>query len=412
MSDMKTSTYRTGILAFVPDLWEAPWQSRHHILHGLSKHYKVLWVSPPTYWETVRTGKGHSLTSRRGVRKISDSLWTYAPVIPADYKPRYTGRGVGGGRDVMAWCFRQYHILWQKAHVARIRHLLLRMGIERVILYLWRPEYSWSKGKFSESLTCYHIDDEYSFDPARDAPISDTEMTLLKQSDLVFIHSKTLMAKKGSFNPNTYYMPNGVDFEHFRRVVAEQREEPDDLKQIPAPRIGYVGYLKRHLDLPLPLAIARQRRDWSIVLIGPVREDHHEIMDDIAQLEQQPNVYFLGHKPYSELPAYIKGFDVCLMNYQKTPYTKYIYPVKLHEYLACGKPVVATPLENLQEFSHVLQFAETPSDWVRKIEAGLAETDARLREQMVSVAGENSWAARTDKIVALFDAALRERQPK
>ena len=409
---MKAQTDGTGILAFVPDLWEASWQSRHHILHGLSKHYKVLWVSPPTYWETVRTGKGHSLTSGRGLRKISDSLWAYAPLIPADYKQRYTGGGAGGWRGIVTWCFRKYHDLWKRAYAARVRHLLHQMDIERVILYLWRPEYSWSKGRFSESLTCYHIDDEYGFDTTRDAPISDTEMTLLRQSDLVFIHSKTLMAKKGSINPNTYYMPNGVDFEHFRRVVEEQREEPDDLKQISAPRIGYVGYLKRHLDLPLLLAIARQRRDWSIVLIGPVRQDHVEIMDDIAQLEQQPNVYFLGRKPYSELPAYIKGFDVGLMNYRQTPYTKYIYPVKLHEYLACGKPVVATPLENLREFSHVLQFAETLNDWVRKIEAGLVETDARLVEQRVSVAGENSWTARTDKIVALFDAALRERRPK
>ena len=223
---MNTETDRTGILAFVPDLWADSWQSRHHILLGLSQYYKVLWISPPTYWEHIRTRKGHSLTSGRGIRKISDSLWTYAPVIPAAYKRNHDGKGTTGWRRAMHWGFRQYYRAWQRIHVSRIKHLLRQMGIEKVILYIWRPEYCWSVGKFSESLTCYHIDDEYSFDPTGDAPINDSEMMLLRQSNIVFIHSRTLMAKKGSINPNTHYMPNGVDFDLFRKVMEDENEEP------------------------------------------------------------------------------------------------------------------------------------------------------------------------------------------
>jgi glycosyltransferase involved in cell wall biosynthesis len=327
-------------------------------------------------------------------------------VIPAAYKRNHTGAVASGWRDVMNKCFRQYYRLWQQIHVGRIKYLLQRMGIENVILYLWRPDYCWSIGRFSESLTCYHVDDEYSFDPTRDVPIDDNEMILLTQSELVFIHSRTLMAKKGSINPNTYYVPNGVDFDHFRSVAEDQKEEPNDLKRISRPRLGYVGYLKRHLDLPLLLAMARQRREWSIVLVGPVREEHHEIMDDIAQLRAEPNVHFLGYKPYSELPVYIRGFDVCLMNYRKTPYTKYIYPIKLHEYLACGKPVVATPLANLEEFANVLYFAEGEGQWLQAIGRALNEADCDLRAKRLEVARENSWESRVKTIVSVFNNTL------
>lgn len=406
---MKTHTGSTGILAFVPDLWDAPWQSRHHILQGLSEHYKVLWVSPPSYWETIRTGQGRPLAVGTGICRISPSLWAYAPRVPADYRLGYGEQHTGTWRDGAVWCFRHYHELWQAAHVAQIRRFLHQMGIERVILYLWRPQYGWTRGRFSEVLTCYHVDDEYTFNPEEEEPISATEMALLKASDMVFVHSRTLMAKKGSINPNTHYLPNGVDFDGFRAVMDSAAAEPLDLAAIPRPRIGYVGYLKRHVDLPLLCQIARRRPDWSVVLIGPVREEHLDVAQDVARLKQQANVYCLGYKPYADVPGYIKGLDVCLMNYRRTPYTNYIYPIKLHEYLACGKPVVATPLENLAEFAEVLRFAEDPRQWVAAIEQALKEADPRLPAERVAVARQNSWALRVRTITELFEQRLQGR---
>jgi glycosyltransferase involved in cell wall biosynthesis len=401
-SGIEAKECKTGILALVPDLWGNLWQSRHYVMRGLSEHFKVLWVSPPAYWHSWLNGKASASLSGRGLRKVSDAFWTYAPRLPADYKPRYTRGGlVAGG-------FRYYHALWQKRHVARIRQLLRQMGVGRVILYIWRPEFAWSLGRFAEALTCYHVDDEYSFNPSQDMPTSQEEMLLLKRSDIVFIHSRTLMQKKGMINPNTHYMPNGVDFEHYRRVMESPAAEPQDLKDIPRPRIGYVGYIKRHIDLPLMLAIARAHRDWSIVLIGPVRAEHNDIAEDIARLRQEPNVHFLGAKPQSELPAYIKGLEVCLMCYRETNYTKYIYPMKLHEYLSCGKPVVATPLENLKEFSNVLRFARTPEEWLAAIQAGLQDTDQGRYAARISVARENSWVSRVKQISQCVQESIRQ----
>lgn len=387
----------SGILAFVPDLWDEQHQSRHHVLKRLSEQYKVLWVSPPTYVEGWRKqGVKASLTGR-GLEKRSDRMWCYAPRLPADYKFRYTKLGP------LADTFRIYHKCWQKTQVRYVKHLLKQMGIEEVILYIWRPTFHWVMGKFNEKLTCYHIDDEYSFDPNKDYDISPEEMKLLKRSDLVFIHSKTLMEKKGHINPNTYEIPNGVDFEFYRNALKNDPPDPEDMASIPHPRIGYMGHIKRHIDLPLLYDIAKVKPEWSLVMIGPVRKEHKDIREDVARLKELPNVYFLGGKPTAELPLYINGLDVCLMPYRKTNYTKYIYPLKMHEYFACGKSVVATELENLKEFADALQFAEGYYSWGSAIERALTITSDKLKQNnMIKIASKNSWASRIDTISTLI----------
>jgi len=276
------------------------------------------------------------------------------------------------------------------------------MGMQRTILYVWRPEFAEQVDLIPHDLLCYHIDDEYSFSPDKDVPIGSDEMKLLRQADLVFIHSRTLMEKKGHVNPNTHYVPNGVDFDLYRAATESTDPEPDDLRPIPHPRIGYVGYVKRHIDLPMLLELARTRRDWSLVLVGPVRDEHADIGADVAALRREPNVHFLGARPARDLPFYTRGFDVCLMPYRQTNYTRYIYPLKLHEYLACGKPVVAAPLENLREFADVLRFAVTPPEWVARIDEALGESDSRFTEDRVAVASRQDWTARAETIAALL----------
>lgn len=386
-----------GILAFVPDLWGEQRQSRHHVLEGLSEHYKILWVSPPTYVEGWRRdGVGQALANR-GLKKVSDAFWTYAPRLPADYKPRYAKGGI------IAGCFRLYHRLWQRAYVRKIWRLLKRMGIDEVILYVWRPEFHWALGQFGEVCSAYHIDDEYSFNPTIDQAVSDEERKLLTESDAVFIHSKTLMEKKGHINPNTHCVPNGVDFDYYRSVIEVGAPEPEDLANIPYPRIGYMGWIKRHIDLPLLRAIAKAKPEWSLVLVGPVRESHEDIRDDVAALKTLPNVYCLGGKSASDLPRYLNGFDVALMPYRKTPYTHFIYPMKMHEYFACGKPVVATELENLREFGEVLYFAESAEDWVEAIERNLDSFSLVQQQQRIATAESNSWGERVSVISTVID---------
>jgi glycosyltransferase involved in cell wall biosynthesis len=75
------------------------------------------------------------------------------------------------------------------------------------------------------------------------------------------------------------------------------------------------------------------------------------------------NVYFLGGKPVNALPAYVEHLDVCMLCYEVNDYTQFIYPMKLHEYLASGRPVVGSPIRSLQDFAHIIRLARTPDEW-------------------------------------------------
>jgi glycosyltransferase involved in cell wall biosynthesis len=355
----------------------------------LAKYYKILWVFPPPYWRQIFTGNA-SDPSSRDVHKITPSFWTYAPKSYLHYIARISG-------------LRKIWLGWE---VSKIKSLLSEMGIKNLILYIWRPQFASYLGCFNEEFACYHVDDEYSFSDI-DVPNTKIEKYLLKKSDIVFIHSKTLLKKKGYLNPETYYVPNGVDFDYYRKTMETTTSCPPEYNSIPKPHIGYVGFIKTQLDLELLNKLALKRKDWSFILVGPTRPQN--IKKDISTLQSQSNVYFLGGKKPEVLPHYVKEMDVCLMNYRNTSYTNYIYPLKLHEYLSCGKPIVATRLANLQEFESVLYFAEGLEDWIDKIQRALNESDPEIQQRRLKVAEENSWDNRVKTIMTIFQDKLNSK---
>lgn len=173
-------------------------------------------------------------------------------------------------------------------------------------------------------------------------------------------------------------LPNGALVESFMDLA--QCPCPSDLSSIPHPRIGYVGSINIKVDLLLVAEIARRRPDWHWVFIGPVRRNHYEgfpgnaeFQAGLAACDQLDNVHFLGAKPYYILPSYTTHMDVNTMCYRSVSggWWTAIYPLKLHEYLAVGKPVVGTNLDVLQEFRSVVAIAETAEDWLRALRAAV-----------------------------------------
>jgi glycosyltransferase involved in cell wall biosynthesis len=385
-----------GILAFVPDYWSSIRQSRHFILEMLSERYKILWVNPPQYFES-QSGFWIKQLFRRRVKKIHGQLWQYTAIFPCDYKRNYNEAKLIGKAFVI------YRNLWRSTHRWNLLKSCKFLGIDETIAYIWRPDFSWVlDGNFQFKYVCYHIDDEYSFNTEIDVPISINEYRLLRQANLVFIHSKTLLAKKGHINKNTFEIPNGVDIDLFGDSVCEFKELPD-IDTVKAPIIGYVGNIKKHIDLELILQIASLKMDWQFVFVGPIRENHLEIHSCVLKLKKLNNVHFLGPKPYDMLPFYIKKMDVCIMPYVKSEYTKFIYPMKMHEYFACGKPVVSTYLDNLQEFENYLYFADGVNDWVRKIEMQLLLQNENRILELKNFATTNSWQNRVSKILGIWN---------
>jgi glycosyltransferase involved in cell wall biosynthesis len=274
-----------------------------------------------------------------------------------------------------------------RARLRRAQQLLHDHGCQKTVVYLWRPWYGLALEVISCDLSCYHLDDEYTFS-AVEQPIEEREAKLISRVDQVFIHSPALFEKKGKLNPQTTFVPNGVDYQSF----ATPRSEPPDLKLIPHPRIGYVGMIKHQLDFALLAALAERHQQWSFVLVGP-RRRREERTALIQQLSQMPNVYFLGGKPVDALPAYVQHMDVCMLCYEVNDYTKFIYPLKLHEYLASGRPVVGSPIRSLEDFAHIIRLARTTEEWSTALHDMLARSmhSAAQIEARQRIAREYDW---------------------
>jgi glycosyltransferase involved in cell wall biosynthesis len=151
------------------------------------------------------------------------------------------------------------------------------------------------------------------------------------------------------------------------------------------------------VDYGLIATLAKRRSDWNFVLVGQVIP-HPDPRSDAerADCETLPNVHFLGGKKADEIPRYLVGMDVNIMPYRLSDrsWIKAGYPLKLHEYLAVGHPVVSADLPSVRPFSHVVRIAEGVDDWYKGIEDALDSGGVGTPELRRAVAAENSWDAR------------------
>lgn len=373
----------TGVIALVPEPWHSMARTtRHHVMRHLADHFQVLWVEPSVYWREyvvspsllVRPQRAFDVTPQLQVLPASVTQ-------PKCYRPQSLAR------------------LFERRRLNAARALLLRRGCRCVVLYIWRAEYADALDLAHVDLTCYHIDDEYTFS-RDDNPTPPAEAALIARADVVFLHSRELFAKKGELNPCSLLVPNGVDYHAFSAPASE----PADLAPIPRPRIGYAGVIKQQLDLTLLLQVARRRPDWSFVLVGPIGMIGDQA-DALRSLQQLPNCHFPGRKSAAELPAYVQHFDVCTLGYVMDGYTRYIYPLKLHEYLAAGRPVVATHIPALEEFRDVVYMASSADEWVAAIGRALAEgpTAAAAR---AGIAANHDWSSLVARIANAIEQNL------
>jgi nucleotide sugar dehydrogenase len=164
----------------------------------------------------------------------------------------------------------------------------------------------------------------------------------------------------------------------------------DDLRESPRPRLGYVGTVGPWLDVSLLTHLARRRPHWSITLIGPVERG-------LSQLPELDNLRILGERPYASLPQYLAAMDVLLIPLRVSELTHAVNPIKLYEYCATGKPIVATRIAELEGDRHLFHLGDGPEGFLRAVDAALAETvgpDRALATARQDLARASSWDRR------------------
>jgi glycosyltransferase involved in cell wall biosynthesis len=212
------------------------------------------------------------------------------------------------------------------------------------------------------------------------------EPLLIAKSDIAVANSTYLANYCKQYNPNSFYVGQGCDLGLFAQ--SEATVIPDDIKPINKPVIGYVGALQSlRLDITIIEHLATQQPQWQIVLVGP-----EDAAFKASSLHQIPNVHFLGSKPPASLPAYINAFDVCINPQIVNAVTIGNYPRKIDEYLAAGKPTVATQTEAMSIFSDHVYLATNKEDYITLIAKALADNSDTLVKARKTFATSHTWA--------------------
>lgn len=211
------------------------------------------------------------------------------------------------------------------------------------------------------------------------------EPLLMAKSDMCMANSYYLTDYCSKYNRNSYYIGQGCDLDIFKEDKSSAM--PIELANITTPIIGYVGAMQSlRLDIDLISYIAISRSDWTIVLVGPEDDAFKN-----SRLHKIENIVFTGGKDISTLPQYIQFFDVCINPQLVNQVTIGNYPRKVDEYLAMGKPTVATKTRAMDLFKDHVYLAGDKDDYIINIERAMAEDTEVLRQSRKVFAESHTW---------------------
>ena len=238
--------------------------------------------------------------------------------------------------------------------------------------------------------------------------VGKTEDQLIKISDIIFVQGEMLEDKCRRFNRNIHTFPFGANIRIFDDIkVSATNYDCHDIKRVKRPIVGYIGGVHRHVDINLIAYVAKSNPEWSLVFIGPIQTD-------ISPLKNISNVTFLGKKDFKSLPGYIKEFDVCIIPYLISDFTKTVYPTKLNEYHALGKPVISTDLPEISVFNNenknLVFIGASREEFVDKIQHALKADDGNLIRRRIESAKRHSWDIRIEEMSALIEKGIKEKR--
>lgn len=375
--------------------WNAPyWTNKQHIAQRLAaRGARVLYIEstglrrPRVSARDLSRVAGRLRRTFQPLRRVDENLWVHAPLtIPIGHRHGIV-RALNGfllERTVRNW-LRQYGrgpvTVW--TYHPYVQDALVRLPVDRLV---------------------YHCVDDIAAIPGVDAgAFRAAEAELLARADQVFTTSPRLQEHCSAIaGARSTFERNVADIDHFAQARGEGTE-PADLAGMPHPRLAYVGVLSDYkLDLPLIEACMLARPDWHWLFVGEEPEGYASPV--IARLKRAPNAHFLGYRPYAQLPAYLSAIDIAVLPNLLDGYMASVFPMKLYEYLAAGKPVLSTPMPALGDMDGIVVTARTDADWIAAIGAMLEAPPPAIALDDPALA-DYSWDARLDRMLTRLATA-------
>jgi teichuronic acid biosynthesis glycosyltransferase TuaH len=369
---------------------QQPWDTEigsncKNIALELSKNNRVLYVNSPLDRVTLLRGKNDVKIIKRiniirgkenGLIEIKNNLWNYYPDCIVESINWINSNLI----------FNFFNKINNKKFARSIDKALKIIGFNNFLLF---NDNEMFKGFYLKEF----LKPTQSIYYSRDYMIgvdywkkhgSVLEPQLIAKSDLCFSNSEYLAEYCRKYNKKSFNVGQGCDIEDFANV---EDKKPADLKSLTGKIIGYVGALNSiRLDISIIEYIGLNFPQFNIVLVGPEDDKFKS-----SKLHQMPNVIFLGQKLVKELPGYINAFDVCINPQLINEITIGNYPRKIDEYLALGKPVVASSTRTMDAFRDFVYLAEIPEDYIWLIKKALDDDNPVLKSGRINFALTHTW---------------------
>ena len=394
-------TTRPSIICLSPQDWRAalPTNRQQIMRRAAEREHEILFVETGYFlgrhlWTLVR-GPGRRSLARR--------LFSTEEVLP--------GVRLRKALNILPWRAKsRLANAFNGVVTAMLLRRLARTLPQPVVLWIYDPGSAVMAGSCGEQFAVYDCVDDYAeqSSTARGRALAAAcDRTAVLRSRVVFVTSKTMYERQRRFNAETHLVPNVGDYHHFARAADRSIAAPA-VAGFRRPTLGFAGnFLAAKVDFALLEELARQQPEWYLLLIGPESPDTASALERLGRL---PNVEWIGPRPYDELPSYVAAFDVGLIPYVSNAYTRSCFPLKLYEYLAAGKPVVATGVPELAGMEPDVTLVDGTKGFVAAVEAALGLLGDAERRRRMEIASHNSWEARTERLLDLVERALANEQ--
>ena len=334
------------IVVFCHLRWEFVYQRPQHIVSRLAKHGRVLFIEEPIPFSPEEEN-----TVR--VIPVSDRITVWQPRV---------------------------------SHIGAIRNLFpAGKPVPAKIGWVYSPAFVEMLDLFSFEKIVYDCMDELSLFRGADPALARREKELLERADTVFTGGKSLYESKSRVHPNVHCFPSSVDRTHFGKAL-NGIPVPDDIR-MEGPVVGYYGVIDERIDMDLLARAAERMPSVNFVMVGPLAK----ISDN--DMAKAPNIRYLGMKPYTVLPNYLKAFDVAMMPFALNDATRYISPTKTLEFMAAHNPIVSTPVYDVvRDYAHCIAIAADADAFCeavdRLLEPGARETRTKHFDRILET---TSW---------------------
>lgn len=391
---------KLNIICFGYDTWSSMWKREQSLMYYLAKKSfinRLIFVNPVLPVSYLASRKRFKWNFAKGwkrmilPRKVAENIWALTPFYLLPFTWRYKIIRKINARLVSKLIAlflgpRQYIVVINNPcfQIEPLADIFLKNA--SLVIFDWADDWAAFEKDNSERKKVEGVCEKY-----------------IKSSDMVLTVNENLGEMAKALNKNTFILHNATNYEIFSQQINSNYVA--ELKSASRPIIGYAGWIvESRIDLEIIEYMSKRHPAWTILFVGPIKEDFAK------KLSLIPNLKLLPPVDYTELPKFIRNFDVCIIPNKINQFTDGNNPIKFFDYLATGRPIVTTKTAGANNLKDVINIAETKEEFINKVEEVLTSDTFEKITRRKEIARLNSWETRVDKMAKLIEAHIDRKQ--